>query len=267
MNNYIIAILITTFLRDNLLYKNLHLIVENYPKNCIILIADQGYTNDIKAKEISYYKSQIPLEYYQLPFDCGLSYARNFLIKKAYDMNIPFILMSADSIQFTQQYNFELHLNTLRLNPNLGIIGFELNGSKCPWEFLMEITPTGVLMKSSTVFIEQNTIKYKQVDICRNIFLAKTSTILDLYDNEMKLCEHELAFLEYKRRNYFVWWTDSLIFKKINPICSNEYLSYRKQFSNYQQLFKNKLRISGWVKYSPEAMKEIKQYKRKYKIL
>ena len=48
MNDYKIAILITTFLRDKLLYKTIQSIINNYPKDCIILIADQGYTDSEK---------------------------------------------------------------------------------------------------------------------------------------------------------------------------------------------------------------------------
>jgi len=266
MDNPLIAILITTFLRDTLLYKTIQSIIDNYPPNCLILIADQGYASDKKNEEISYYQSQIPLKYYQLPFDCGLSYARNYLIEQAVNMNIPYILMSADSIQFIQRYNFEPYINTLKNNLDIGIIGFELLGSKCLWEFNLEITINGILIKSSNEFIEYHNIKYKKVDICRNIFLAKTESVILLYDIEMKLCEHELAFLEYKKRGYSVLWTDSLIFKKSNAITSDEYQTYRKRLSEYQQLFKQKLNITGWVKYSPDAMKEIKEYKKLHKI-
>ena len=260
MNNYQIAILITTFLRDNLLYKTIQTIVDNYPNNSILLIADQGYNSDEKDITIDYFKSQIPLEYDRLPFDCGLSYSRNYLIKKASEMNVPYILMGADSIQFLQKYNFTDIIEFLEQDKN-GIVGFDLDGSKCPWEFLMEVTPNGIKLLSSSIYVDFKGIRYKQIDICRNIFLAKTNTMIDLYDEEMKLCEHELAFLEYKKREYKVYWTDTMIFKKNNIHVSEEYQIYRKRLSDYQKLFKQKLNINGWVIYSPEARKEIQVYK------
>jgi hypothetical protein len=260
-----IAILITTFLRDSLLYKTLQTIVDNHTNDCIVLIADQGYNSSDKDVQIDYYKSQIKLEYYKLPFDCGLSYSRNYLISKAKELNIPYILMCADSIQFSQSYNFEPIIKTLKSDAQLGIIGFALEHSKCPWEFNMEVTPTGIKMLSSSNYTEFEGIKYKKVDICRNIFLAKTDTMLNLYDNEMKLMEHEIAFLEYKKRGYKVYWTDSISFKKVTTITSDEYQNYRKRLSDYRPLFEQKLGIKGWVKYAPEAMREIKEYKEKYK--
>ena len=261
-----IAILITTFLRDSLLYKTLQTIVDYYPNNCTVLIADQGYNSSDKDVQIDYYKSQIRLEYYKLPFDCGLSYSRNYLISKAKALNIPYILMCADSIQFSQPYNFEPIIKTLEADAQLGIVGFDLVGSKCPWEFDMEVTPTGIKMLSSSNYTEFEGIKYKKVDICRNIFLAKTDTMLNLYDNEMKLMEHELAFLEYKKRGYKVYWTDTISFKKVTTITSDEYQNYRKRLSDYRPLFEQKLGIRGWVKYAPEAMREIKEYKAKHNI-
>jgi hypothetical protein len=261
--NYKIAILITTFLRDNLLYKTLQTIVDNYSKDCIVLVADQGYSDSEKDITIDYYKSQIPLEYYKLPFDCGLSYARNFLVNKANEMNIPYILMSADSIQFIQLYDFQPIIEIMESDKQLGIIGFELEGSKCQWEFNMELTPEGIKLLSPKEIIKTNNYIFKKIDIVRNIFLAKTKTMLNLYDNDLKLAEHEDAFLKYKSSGYKVYWTDSVLFKKINTNSSDEYKNYRKRFGDYRKLLCQKLGIKGWVIYSPETMKEIKKYKNK----
>ena len=130
----------------------------------------------------------------------------------------------------------------------------------------MDVNPNSIKLSVSDTYVENNFIKYKKVDICRNIFLAKTDTISNLWDDEMKLCEHELAFLEYKKRGYEVYWTDYLSFKKISTNTSEEYKIYRDRLGNYQKILKQKLNISGWVSYSPEAMKEIKEYKRKYNL-
>jgi hypothetical protein len=261
-----IAILITTFLRDNLLYKTLQTITDNLPENCIVLIADQGYADEEKDITIDYYKSQIPLELYKLPFDSGLSAARNFLVNKANEMKIPYILMGADSIQFTQKYDFNPIIKFLEQDNKRGIVGFDLDGSKAPWEFDMELTPKGIKLTSSSNYTEFEGIKYKKVDICRNIFLAKTETMLNLYDNELKLCEHEDSFLTYKQRGYEVYWTDTISFKRISGNTSEEYQTYRKRLSDYQKILKQKLNISGWVIYSSEAMKEIKDYKKIHKL-
>jgi hypothetical protein len=259
----IIAVCITTFLRDSLLYKTLQTITDNYTNNCIVLIADQGYASSEKNIQIDYFKSQIPLEYYQIPFDSGLSYARNFLINKANEMNIPYILLGADSIQFIQKYDFTPIINFLEQDEKRGIVGCALENSKCPWEFLLEVIPQGIKFTCSKNHVYYNNIDFLKVDICRNIFLAKTSTLLNLWDEELKLCEHEDAFITYKNRGFEVYWTNSYVFKKVSSNTSEEYKTYRKRLQDYQKILKQKLHISGWIIYSPEVMREIQEYKRK----
>ena len=264
--DYNVAILITTFLRDSLLFSTIQSIVNNYPKNSIVLIADQGYASEEKEKRIKYFKAQIPLEYYRIPFDSGLSFGRNFLIQKAHEKNIPYTLISADSIQFTGEYDFSPIIEFLEQNEKRGLVGFELNGSKCPWEWKIEITLNGIKLFSSTEFIEENGITYKKCDICRNIFLAKTKSLLNLYDEEQKLCEHELAFIEYKKRGHEIYWTDNLTFKRHSPRNSTEYETYRKRLGDFQKSMRQKLGISSWVIYSPEARQEINEYKRRSNV-
>lgn len=260
-----IAILITTFMKDAIMYKTVQSIVDNYTEDCVVLIADQGYQSDEKIITYDYFKSQIPCEVFYLPFDCGLSYARNYLVQKAHDMNLPYVLMGADSIQFLTKYDFNPIITFLEQESYRGVVGFELNGSKCPWEYLMSLDKNGIHFNVSNEITIFQGIKYKKVDICRNIFLAKTDTLIGLWDNEMKLAEHELAFLEYKKRGYSVHWTDSIIFKKCSGNTSVEYQIYRKRFSDFQKILKQKLGISTWVTYSPDVMKEIHEYQAKHK--
>lgn len=254
MNN--IGIIITTFNRDNLLEQTITNIKSYAPKNSIILIGDQ---NPTKEKELKYEDTNV--FYYSLPNDCGLSYSRNFLINEAYEFSCPYILMMADSIQFSDKYNFIPLINILNTDSKLGIIGFDLVGSKCCWEFLLDLKDDGFYLNSSNNFIEQNNIKFKIVDICRNIFLAKTDSLLNLWDNEMKLAEHELAFWNYKKRGFKVYWTDMIKFKKITNQNNNDYNLSRKRFNYYRELLKKKLHVSGWVSYSSAAMREIRDYK------
>jgi hypothetical protein len=205
MKNYKVAILITTFLRDSLLYKTLQTIVDNYPKDCIVLIADQGYTSSEKDITIDYYKSQIPLEYYKLSFDCGLSIARNFLVKKTLEMQVPYCLVMPDSIQFTEVYNFEQLFNQL---DNRIIINFKLKN------------------------VEPTTFK--------NVFLAKTNYLINLWDEEMKIYEYQLVFLECIKRGYKITWNENYNFKKIKSRSTEEYQSYCKRIKEYQKLSQQK---------------------------
>ena len=256
-----IALIITTFLRDSLLYKCLQSIVDNPIPNIKILVADQGYNDDEKNITIDYYKSQLDLEYYKLPFDCGAYYARNFLFKKTKEFGISYCLVMADSIHFCQQYNFSTFIKFLEQNEKTALIGFELDGSKCPWEFLMTKTEQHIKFDWATEKINFENISLTKVDICRNIYLAKTNVMIDCpQDEELKLGGHELNFWNLKQRGYDCYWTDTISFKRFSPRASNEYDSYRKRLSYYLKIAKQKLDIKGWVKY-PEGWNP-KKYKK-----
>ena len=247
--NYKIAILITTFLRDTLLYRTLQTIADNYTEDCIVLVADQGYSSTEKHINIDYFKSKISLEYFRLPFDSGLSVARNLLVQKAKERDIPYCLLSADSIQFLVPLNFSPIIQFLELDVKRGLVGFDLEKSKCSWEYLMEVTPKGIKFSNSNIETCFGNIKLLKVDICRNIFLAKTESLINLWDEELKLGEHEIAFLEYKKRGYEVYWTNSYTFKRVSPNNSNEYKQYRNRLRDYLMFVKEKLNINGWVIY------------------
>ena len=95
------------------MYKTIQSIVDNYTNDCIVLIADQGYASEEKDIKIEYFKSQIPLVYYRLPFFSGISAGRNFFVNLAKEMDVPF--WARRSIQFVNQYNFDSAINFLNL--------------------------------------------------------------------------------------------------------------------------------------------------------
>lgn len=242
-----IAICVTTFLRDKLLYKALESIVNAHIDDSIVLIADQGYRSDEKNTTYDYFKSQLNCEIYYLPFDCGLSYARNYLVNKASELKIPYCLISADSIAFEKHYDFENHIALLESNAAHAVVGFDLKGSKCKWEYNMSVDKQGIHFTESDDSIVLNEVKYIKVDICRNIFLAKTELIKNMWDNDFKVGEHELSFLELKNRNVQVLWTKDIEFKKMNSVGNAEYQTYRNRLNDYLKKLKAKLNIQKWV--------------------
>jgi len=206
MNNYRIAILITTFLRDNLLYKTLQTIIDNYSNDCIVLVADQGYSSSEKLITIDYFKSQIPMEYYQLPFDSGIAIAKNLLVQKASEIHISYCLVMPDSIQFKEVYNFTSLFEDL--NNNI-LINFKLKN-------------------------------VKSIEL-QNIFLAKTENLIKLWDEEMKIYDYQLAFAEYMIRGYKISWNEDYQFIKVKCRASEEYFTYCKRLKDYQKLSLEKM--------------------------
>ena len=262
-----IAIIYTTFLRDQLLYKTVQAIIDMYPSNCRLFIGNQSYqTDEERLRGFSEFSVAInnhahfPIEYYNLPFDCGLSYARNFLVAKAYLNQCQYSVITADSIFFTQCYNFHQFIPFLESNETYAKVGFNLN-QRIAWEFNLELADSFVL-QCATEKIDYQGINYKKVDICRNFFIAKTSALIAVpWDNELKLLEHEDHCWRLKLAGYKTFVTDILTANYLS-YKPNEYSQYRERMYNeYMNKLKEKYHLTSWIKYGEGVLDEIHRKK------
>ena len=102
----------------------------------------------------------------------------------------PFCFLTADSIKFTNKYYLEPYLEFLKSEEKNGVVGFDIE-NRIPWEGYMQKTNAFEITPSKD-FINFDYLRLKQVDICRNFFLAKTIVLyLNKWDENLKLCEHE----------------------------------------------------------------------------
>jgi GT2 family glycosyltransferase len=247
--DYKVAILLTTFIRDELLYKTLQTIVEFFPKDAILLIADQGYETEKKLIEIAKIQAKIPCEYFKLEFDCGLSCARNYLVEKAQLHNCQYCLLTADSIQLTKKtQNLDSIIGILEKNEEIGIIGFDILGRQ-PWEYYMVLTEGFKLIKSTDI-IEYEGQSFTKVDTCRNFFLAKTKVLVEVgWDVQLKLAEHEDFFYRLKQTSYKVIFT-SAISGYYEDDKSSKYIQYRnRMYGEFSAKLKQKYGIRRWLIY------------------
>jgi len=257
-----IAILLTTFIRDQLLFKTLQSIIENYTSDCILLIADQGYSSEEKKITIEYTQSQIPCKYYTIPFDSGLSYARNFLVNKAKELEISYCLLMADSLQFMKEYDFSSYINFLENNTEAGIVGFDLDNYGT-WRGNLELIPNKYFyidISKETHIIYKDLI-LQPVDHVSNIFLAKTQTLIENpWDDELKLMEYEDFFWRLKTNTkYKVYWTDRLQFHYTKNR-NNEYEQYRNRATReFRKLVEQKYKIERWVHCTPTFLKFVRK--------
>jgi len=249
-----IAIIYTTFLRDELELQTLKSIIDNWQDNYVLLIGDQGIKErDYKS---SFFSIQSKLKdkeihRYILPFDCGLSYARNYLVQKAYKMGIDYCFLTADSIKFTERYDFAPIIRFLEEKEERGIVGFELLNRQY-WVYNMTLVPNMYfhLVISKQKPILYNNIKFQSCDVITNFFFAKTKCLIDnKWDNELKLAEHEDFFWRLKQTKYKVFWTNYIKAQYINQK-NEEYNKYRKRlYHEFKQKLQQKYNISGWLQY------------------
>lgn len=252
MNN--IAILVTTFCRNELAYNIINSIQPSLNENCLLLIGDQN-KNKLSLNPNWHYTYHL-----HLPFDCGLSKSRNILVRRAYQLDCNYCLISADSIEFTDIYNFNPIIEFME-NNNIGMVGFEIK-NRIYWN--CDIHKRGkkiILDAPKKEPIYYNNIKFQQCDMVRNFFLAKTSTLLDIaWDNDLKLAEHTEFFYRYSQK-YKIYFTDYIQAKYIKH-SNAEYSKYRQRISYFRRLYQDKYGIESFHNYTPELKKKFTNWRK-----
>lgn len=260
---YNLAIIYTTFLRPELVRQSLSTYLEHLP-NSIILVGDQGKEED-KIEEICKLLNSNNIEYIKLPFDCGLSASRNKLVERAKELNVPYCLITADSIAFTKKYNFQSIIDFLESDKLNGTVGFDLQGRIC-WECDIDLIEgkhfsLDIPRKEKIIY---NDIKFQRVDLHRNFFIAKTEALIaNKWDNELKLIEHEDHAWKWKQKenNYKRFYTNTIKGKYINNK-PNNYVKYRnRMYNEFMMVLRKKYNITGWVVYSNDLKKMFNLYR------
>lgn len=249
-----IAIIYTTFLRNKLMYQTAQSIINNWQDNYILFILDQNGTTEKQNYFTTIMsKEKKDIRYYIFSFDCGLSYARNFGIKKASEMGIPYCLITADSIEFTDKYNFEPIKNLLECSSMNILVGLKLK-RRCRWEFELDLIEGEHFLLSPNTFpvIDYQGFQFQRTEICKNFYLAKTKLLnLIKWDENLKLCEHEDFFWRVKQSNYHCYFTNSIEANYVRQFEGN-YGTYRQRlYKEFQDKLRAKYNIKTWIKYAP----------------
>jgi GT2 family glycosyltransferase len=242
-----IAILYTTFLRDELMAHTVKSIQDNWQNNYTLLIADQGYPRVEKLK--AYNQPKNNTYYVILPFDCGLSEARNFLVECASQLKIKYCLLTADSIAFMAKYDFEPIIAKFESDPSIAIIGLNLK-DRVPWEGNLDIVNGSFRFTK----VMPSGEPYTQSDICRNFFIARTEALLaNPWDKHLKLCEHEDFFWRLKTggyKNNKVLFTPQIKAQYIKAYSTPEYQLHRQRlYGEFKQKLLAKYNLRTWMTY------------------
>lgn len=248
-----IALIYTTFIRPYLARKTLDAILGNPHLDTFdhIIAGDQiahaALWCDLSPFSAPHYPKTI---FYNLPFDCGLSFARNYLVKKADALGCDYCVLSADSIMFADSSFLSLPeiVDFLDADPRRAIVGFELKG-RVSWEHNMEMKDGTFVLTPSTKLIAHKGIAYVECDICRNFFVAKTSVLrLVQWDDGLKLCEHEDFFWRVKQAGYQVFYTEAISADYIRDR-PTDYDRYRNRlYGEFKDKLMKKYNLTKWFK-------------------
>jgi len=238
----LIAIIIPTFLREDKLKNCIESLlktfgnINRFQPLLRIYIGDQA---DINPSKKEFYQSLTDLghQVIQLPYNCGLSYARNYLISQTKE---PFILIIDDDYIFDELTNFEPMINLLLSEENVGIIGGGLNDrTTVPIRVYIDKIKNNNLNKltyvtksiqylESKATIKQKSYRYFKTEMVPNFFLAKREVFDDIkWDNELKLIEHSDFFLRLKTTKWKVLFTPDTLIQHHPENNSSEYSSFR----------------------------------------
>jgi hypothetical protein len=267
----------------------LNSIIDNWSDDFVVLIGDQNHLDDYSVEKHVFYETACAyahtrtlnddhIKVVQLPFDCGLSYARNKLVEKAHELGVNYCLIGADSIKFTESMQ-QVSCLTRFLSYNRGfgidLLGFELK-DRIGWEAKLDLKNSFILdfidkterpdeeyamldnMKPSEDWIcgdgtspmVGRVINIFHCDIVRNFFLASTKSLLDVrWDDNLKMAEHEDFFWRYKQEGYKVGWTNYCE-GEYAPCIDNKYKQLRnKNMRMGKEYLKLKWELKSWVKY------------------
>jgi len=249
-----VGIIYTTFLRNELAEQTIESIQPSLNKDVYLFIGDQNKENN---KCLPSPKCKFTF-YYPLPYDCGLSYSRNFLVNRAEELRCEYCLLTADSICFVNNYDFSPHINFLKEKDSRAIIGFEILNRQS-YEYDLELSNKF----DKFVLIEPRRPKinnYQPCDIVRNFFIAKTSVLKEIkWDNNLGLCEHEDFFYRLKQKGYEVFYTNELHASYLDHK-PEEYKKMRNRlYGEFKDRLKNKYNldnIGSWILYNHKLSKE-----------
>jgi hypothetical protein len=182
-----LTVIVTTFLRPELLVRSVERTLTVIPHGWTVLIGDQTHTKAteeaLESLEAHYKRTvnYIPLEY-----DCGLSKARNTLASMC---NGP-VLMSQDSIAV---------INPTAIKSAMGLLGaYDLIGFNLA-RGSGEIMRWCGNMQNGTLVMSPPYHPIMPVDICYNYFICDAKLLKKYpYDERLKLCEHGTFFQQLK---------------------------------------------------------------------
>ena len=195
---------ITTFMRPDLLERLLLSIVKYYP-DANIYIADQNKKFFVKQYRELWDKLtnaglQNKPHAINLPYDCGLSYARNYLVD-----NTPndYKLILEDDFIFTEKTILEKMYKLINLNENVGVVGGCITqaGQRVNFEHKYEMHDDILKQVSDgNNWQEFDGLRYKRTGCVFNFALFKKEVFNHVkWDNDLKVCEHNDFFLNWPK--------------------------------------------------------------------
>lgn len=173
-------------MRPDCLDRLIHSIFYQYPDAEILVANDSGETLNRNGVRV-----------FDLPFDIGLSYGRNYLVDRA---ETDYLVLMDDDIVFDARTTIEKLLQPLEDGVFDLVGGIVCQDNELfPWEGLMNLDGSTLTLAPGNRGVVNG---IEKVDFCHNFFAATTAVVQRVrWDEHFKLGEHTDFFLRAKANN------------------------------------------------------------------
>lgn len=207
---------ITTFKRPQALERLLDSIVAYYP-TANIYVADQNEKLDrafyrslrMKLQRMGLIKR---LAVDHLPYDCGLGYARNYLMTKTPNM---YKVILDDDMVFTEETDIGKMVELMKANPKCGIVGGLVKqlGHEVHFEFKLGVEGGTILQyPDKEQYRHHEGIKYKKTGCVLNFAMMRKDMFVYIqWDNDLKVSEHTDFYLRMKHVPMYILYTPDVV--------------------------------------------------------
>jgi len=219
------AILVTTFLRDSLLYRCIESIRQYYPKTAIF-VGDNGKPSKEKTAFCDEHKCTL----ISLPFDLGVAGVRNASLRKI-PKRYTYIVICEDDIIFTAETRLETWRAVLDAEPGIGMAGGCLKvGTKATQHYEADTWIEGkthyirAVTDPAWKTLGVSETRYFICDLILNVFLMRREVWEEVqWDDQFKTAfEHSDFFLRLKyeqdENGYPVFNKNGTLRKRRRPI-------------------------------------------------
>lgn len=248
-----IDFIITTFERYDLLEKLLMSIRHYYPD------AEISVYNDSINKQYIFNTRVI----YEEQGDKGLSYARNSLVKSTHN---PYILLLEDDFEFTDNTKIEKMLEIMK-KEDADVVGGKVinyDGQVIHFEHK--------LYKDLDILTERAIEKGENPDVVLN-FALFNRRVFDkcLWDEELKLAEHNDFYLRLKQFNPKIVYTEEVSIKHNKGLNESiEYKQYRTRQNDFLKIMMKKNNLQFIYKSTGQVIEllpdgQLKKYRKETK--
>lgn len=230
---------ITTFKRPEAVAELLRSIPARYP-DAAIYVADQGDAldddlYDALRAELSAAGLVTPPDIRHLPFDCGLSAARNHLVTTT---PREYKLILDDDFAFTDGTRIEKFLTLLEARPEAGIVGGDVtrDGVAERFDFRIDRTERTTFrpLVDDAPYSVLDGVRHRETDCVVNFALMRRDLFTHvLWDPELKVGEHGDFFFRVLDAPYSVLHTPDVTVEHLDPLEDPDYARYRGRHEEF----------------------------------